>query len=73
MNRCWPAIISWLIQASIHKKNTDASDSKLVAVIIQDTKPIAFYSKKLTETQKKLYRNRKGTAKNFRNFEIIFN
>jgi hypothetical protein len=41
---------------------TDTSDFQLGACIIQKGRPIAYFSCKLTKSQKKLYYNEKGSA-----------
>ena len=42
--------------------HTDSSDFQIGAVIIQDVKPIAFYSRKRTVPQTRVYSNRKLIA-----------
>ena len=51
----------------------NARDSKLGGVFSEEGKKIAFYFKRINPSSKKLYDSRKGTTKNWQNFEINLN
>jgi hypothetical protein len=45
--------LAYLDYSKVFKINTDASSKQLGAVITQDNRPIAFFSRKLSDTQRK--------------------